>query len=117
MLNLIKPSALKRGNKITNVSLSWDGAGDKEVLSFYGPAILSEFSENVTMFDYTKYWVNKVLFNTKKIGKRYSSSIWTSEYLAWDEGNKNISRKTKEHKGIEVLQGNGKVKGKLIVII
>lgn len=33
------------------------------VASFYGPAILSEFAENVRMFDYTKCWINKVLFN------------------------------------------------------
>lgn len=215
MINLIKPPALKRGDKIATVSLSWGGAGDKEILwrynqgkerlqeefgleviemehtlkgseylynhpekraedfmnafkdnsikgifsciggcesirilpfidfniikenpkvfmgysdttvshmmclkaglsSFYGPSILSEFAENVRMFDYTKYWVNKVLFNTEKIGEIHSSDIWTSEYLPWDEYNKNISKNTKKHEGIEVLQGNGKVKGKLI---
>lgn len=215
MLNLIKPSVLKRGDKVATVSLSWGGAGDKEILwrynqgkkrlknefglevvemehtlkgseylynhpekraedfmnafednsikgifsciggnesirilpfidfdvikknpkvfmgysdttvahmmclkagvsSFYGPAILSEFAENVNMFDYTKYWVNKVLFNTGQIGEIHSSDIWTSEYLAWDESNKNISRNTKVHEGIEVLQGNGKVKGNLV---
>jgi muramoyltetrapeptide carboxypeptidase LdcA involved in peptidoglycan recycling len=215
MLDLIKPAALKRGDKIATVSLSWGGAGDKEILwrynqgkkrlqeefgleviemehtlkgseylynhpekrgedfmnafkdhsikgifsciggeesirmlpfidfevirenpkvfigysdttvahfmclkagisSFYGPAILSEFAENVSMFDYTKHWVNKVLFDTEQIGEVYSSDIWTSERLAWDEGNKNIKRNAKAHEGIEVLQGNGKVKGKLI---
>lgn len=215
MLNLVKPSALKRGDKIATVSLSWGGAGDKEILwrykqgkkrlqeefgleviemehtlkgseylynhpekraedfmnafkdssikgifsciggyesvrmlpfidfniikenpkvfigysdttiahmiclkagisSFYGPSILADFAENIKMFDYTKYWVNKVLFNTDEIGKIHSSDIWTSEYLPWVEDNKNISRTTKEHKGIEVLQGNGKVKGRLI---
>lgn len=215
MLNLIKASHLKRGDKIATVSLSWGGAGDKEILwrynqgkkrlqeefgleviementlkgseylynypekraedfmnafrdnsikgifsciggyesirmlpfidfdvikenlkvfigysdttvahmiclkaglsSFYGPAILSEFAENVTMFDYTKHWINKVLFNSEKIGEIYSSDIWTSEYLPWDESNKNISRKTKAYEGVELLQGNGKVTGKLI---
>lgn len=215
MLNLIKPSVLKRGDKIATVSLSWGGAGDKEILwrynqgkkrlknefglevvemehtlkgseylynhpekraedfmnafkdnsikgifsciggnesirilpfidfdvikknpkvfmgysdttvahmmclkagvsSFYGPAILSEFAENVNMFEYTKYWVNKVLFNTGQIGEIYSSDIWTSEYLEWDESNKNISRNTKVHEGIEVLKGNGKVRGNLV---
>ena len=43
------------------------------VSSFYGPAILSEFAENVKMFDYTKHWVNIVLFNTEQIGEIYSS--------------------------------------------
>ena len=43
------------------------------VSSFYGAAILSEFAENVKMFDYTKHWVNIVLFNTEQIGEIYSS--------------------------------------------
>ena len=43
------------------------------VSSFYGPAILSEFAENVKMFDYTKHWANIVLFNTEQIGEIYSS--------------------------------------------
>lgn len=215
MLDLIKPAALKKGDKIATVSLSWGGAGDKEILwrynqgkkrlqeefgleviemehtlkgseylynhpekraedfmnafkdnsikgifsciggdesirmlpfidfevirdnpkvfigysdttvahfmclkagisSFYGPAILSEFAENVNMFDYTKHWVDKVLFNTEQIGEIYTSDIWTSDRLPWDESNKNIKRNTKTHEGIEVLQGDGKVKGKLI---
>lgn len=215
MLNLIKPSALKRGDKVATVSLSWGGAGDKEILwrynqgkkrleeefglediemehtldgseylynhpekraedfmnafkdnsikgifsciggeesirllsfidfdvikenpkvfigysdttvshimclkagisTFYGPAILSEFAENVKMFDYTKHWVDKVLFNKDKIGEIHSSDIWTSEYLQWDESNKYISRNTNVHGGVEFLQGCGIVNGKLI---
>lgn len=215
MLNLTKPSRLKRGDKIATVSLSWGGAGDKEILwryyqgkkrleeefgleaiementlkgseflynhpekraedfmnafkdksikgifsciggyesirmlpfidfdvirnnpkifigysdttvshmiclkaglsSFYGPAVLSEFAENMNMFDYTKYWINKVLFNTESIGTINSSDIWTSEYLPWDECNKYISRNTKANNGVEVLQGSGKVRGRLI---
>lgn len=31
MLNLIKPSALKKGDKIATVSLSWGGAGDESI--------------------------------------------------------------------------------------
>ena len=215
MLNLIKPPALKKGDKIATVSLSWGGAGDRDLLwrynqgkkrlqeefgleviemdntlkgseyvynhpekraedlmnafkdnsikgifsciggdesirilpfidfniirenpkvfigysdttvghmmclkaglsSFYGPDILSQFGENINMFDYTKDWVNKVLFNTEKIGEIHPSNIWTSEYVSWDESNKNISKKTTEHEGVEILQGSGKVKGRLI---
>lgn len=35
MMNLTKPSHLKRGDKIATVSLSWGGAGDKEILQRY----------------------------------------------------------------------------------
>jgi len=215
MLDLTKPSALKRGDKIAAVSLSWGGAVDKEILwrylqgkkrlqeefgleviementlkgseylynhpekraedfmnafkddsikgifsciggdesirmlpfidfdvlrenpkvfigysdttvahmmclkagisSFYGAAILSEFAESGMMSDYTKYWIEKVLFNTEIIGEVHSSDRWTSEYLPWDETNKNKIRNTTQFEGIEVLQGEGKVHGRLI---
>lgn len=82
--------------------------------SFYGPAILSEFAENVEMFSYTKYWIEKALFNTEIIGKIPSSDIWTSEFLPWDEKNKDIRRKINKNTGYEVLQGKGKIRGHLI---
>ncbi len=39
------------------------------VSSFYGSAILSDFAENVRMFNYIKYWINKVLFNKDQMGE------------------------------------------------
>ncbi|MGL5347522.1 MAG: S66 family peptidase [Peptostreptococcaceae bacterium] len=84
------------------------------ITSFYGPSILAEFAENVEMFDYTKYWINEVLFNNKPVDNIHSSSIWTSEYLPWLESNKDIQRKTYKNKGYEVLQGSGIVRGHLI---
>lgn len=44
------------------------------ISSFYGPAILSEFAENVNMFEYTKYWVNKV--NGIIFGKPYDNKYY-----------------------------------------
>ena len=35
MLNLIKPQRLKKGDKVTTVSLSWGGAGDADLLWRY----------------------------------------------------------------------------------
>ncbi len=35
MINLIKPQSLKRGDKIATVSLSWGGAGDRDILWRY----------------------------------------------------------------------------------
>ena len=67
--------------------------------TFYGPSILAEFAENVDMFEYTKYWTEKVLFDSSIIGNIESSPIWTSEFLPWEEKNKNIQRKTKENNG------------------
>lgn len=84
------------------------------VSSFYGPAILSDFAENNKMFDYTKEYISKMLFNNNPIGDIKSSEIWTSEYLPWEEKNKFISRKVKDNTGYELLQGSGKVQGHLI---
>ena len=43
------------------------------LVSYYGPSVMCEFGEYVKMFDYTKHWVNIVLFNTERIGEIYSS--------------------------------------------
>jgi muramoyltetrapeptide carboxypeptidase LdcA involved in peptidoglycan recycling len=84
------------------------------ISSFYGASILAEFAENVKMFDYTKHWLKKVLFDNSLIGNIDSSPIWTSEHLPWEEKNKLIQRNTQANNGYELLQGNGIVRGPLI---
>jgi len=84
--------------------------------SYYGPSILAEFAENVEMHDYTIKWLKKVLFNNQSIGEIEESKYWTSQMLPWDnKENSKIKRKmNKEKRGYELLQGSGKVRGKLI---
>lgn len=82
--------------------------------SFYGPSILAEFAENVEMHDYTKHWVEKVLFNNSEIGKIEPSPGWTSKYLEWKERNWTIKRDLQPNAGYELLQGSGIAKGRLI---
>lgn len=82
--------------------------------SFYGPSILAEFAENMEMFDYTKHWIEKVLFTNECIGPIDSSPVWTSEYLPWEEKNKDIKRKVQSNTGYEVLQGHGVARGRLL---
>lgn len=84
------------------------------VSSFYGASVLNEFAENVQMHDYTVEHINKTLFNSEKIGGIKSSELWTSEYLPWLIENKNIKRKLLNNTGYELLQGKGRVQGKLI---
>lgn len=81
--------------------------------SFYGPALLSEFAENVSMFDYTKQWIERTLFTDEVIGEIEPSTIWTSEYLPWIIENKNIQRRVHLNQGFEWLQGSGVVSGRL----
>lgn len=84
------------------------------ISSFYGPSILAEFAENVEMFEYTKYWINKTLFENIPLGNIKASPIWTSDYLPWKEENKFIKRRVKNNNGYELLQGKGIIKGHLL---
>jgi len=82
--------------------------------SFYGASILAEFAENIEIFDYTKEYIEKVLFNNKVIGEISPCDYWTSERLAWEEINKDTPKKLNKNNGYELLQGSGKVQGRLI---
>ena len=84
------------------------------ISSFYGASVLAEFAENIEIFDYTKEYIEKVLFNNKVIGEINPCDYWTSEYLAWEETNKDIRKKLNKNNGYELLQGSGKVQGRLI---
>ncbi len=82
--------------------------------SFYGPAILVDFAENVEMNPYTITAVKGALFSNEVIGDIQPAKEWTSEYLEWIEVNKNQRRKMKQNTGYELLQGSGTVQGRLI---
>ncbi|HBM91324.1 MAG TPA: LD-carboxypeptidase [Rhodospirillaceae bacterium] len=83
--------------------------------SFYGPAILSEFAENVACHPYTIESVRKTLFALDELGEIAPSPKWTGERLAWDKPeNATIQRKLYPNAGPRVLQGKGTASGPLI---
>ncbi|MFA1819302.1 S66 peptidase family protein [Virgibacillus oceani] len=82
--------------------------------SFYGPAIMTDFAENVEMIPYTVDMVKRTLFSNEAIGEIKPAEAWTSEFLEWAEGNKNKQRTMQMNKGYEILQGKGVVEGRLI---
>src|SRR5699024_7820741 len=84
------------------------------IVSFYGPAVLTDFAENVRMDDYTIEMVKRTLFSTDVIGKINPAEKWTSEFIPWEEKNKDIVRKRQANSGYEVIQGGGTVVGELI---
>lgn len=86
------------------------------LMSYYGPVVMCEFAENKEMHEYTKKYVNEVLFENKENIKITSSPKWTSEYLDWSiKENNNISRKMQnEIHGYEILQGEGSFEGELL---
>ncbi|MFJ7471306.1 S66 peptidase family protein [Peribacillus frigoritolerans] len=85
-----------------------------ELYSFYGPAILTDFAENVEMDPYTIEMVNRTLFSNEIIGEIQPAKEWTSEHLEWIEENKNRRRTMQKNLGYEVLQGSGVAQGHLI---
>lgn len=82
--------------------------------SFYGPAVLTDFAENVAMDPYTIDMVRRTLFSNGVIGEIKPPQAWTSERLEWVEENKGKRRKMQPNEGYELLQGSGVVKGRLI---
>lgn len=84
------------------------------ISSIYGPTLLVDFAENVSMHPYTVDNIKKTLFSDEPIGKIKASHEWTSEYLPWLEENKNRQRKYIKNKGYELLQGSGTARGRLI---
>lgn len=84
------------------------------ISSFYGPAILTDFAENVEMHAYTVEAVKKTLFSNEVIGEVKPASEWTSERIEWLIENKDKQRKMNSNKGYELLQGSAVVQGRLI---
>ncbi|WP_066300112.1 S66 family peptidase [Bacillus sp. FJAT-29937] len=82
--------------------------------SYYGPAVLTDFAENVEMDPYTIEMVKRILFSNEVIGEIEPAENWTSERLEWAESNRNKRRKMQPNSGYEVLQGKGVVQGRLI---
>lgn len=84
------------------------------IRSYYGASVLNDFAENGEMSPYTIKWINKVLFSDEVIGKIPQSDIFTSQFLSWDNEDCNTKRTFIQNNGYEILQGHGKVQGRLI---
>ncbi|WP_343769220.1 S66 peptidase family protein [Oceanobacillus oncorhynchi] len=82
--------------------------------SFYGPAIMTDFAENVAMDDYTVQAIQSMLFEAEAVGGIPAPEKWTSEFLEWDISNKSIARTMYPNQGYELLQGSGIAQGNLI---
>lgn len=80
--------------------------------SFYGPAVLTDFAENVEMHSYTINFIQRTFFSADPIGRIEPAKEWTSEFLEWThESNSQIKRKMQTN---QVLQGEGTVSGRLL---
>lgn len=86
------------------------------LVTFYGPAIMAGFAENVGMFPYMVESVRKTLFHAEPIGSiAPNNNGWTVEILDWDEpANQAKRRKLNPATGWRFLQGKGVRRGHLI---
>lgn len=85
------------------------------LVSFYGPSVMCEFGEYVSMFEYTKAALRNVLFNDTTGYKILPSPQWSDDFVPWQEENIHTIKNLKpDAHGYEVLQGKGKVKGHLL---
>ena len=85
------------------------------MVSYYGPCLICDFAEYVDMYDYTENAVRELLFDAKDNHEIKKCDYWTNEHIHWCEENMNKAKKRiKDEKGYEVIQGSGKVTGKLL---
>ena len=84
------------------------------ISSMYGPAILTDFAENIAMTPYTVEAVRRVLFSPDPIGEILPSDSWTSQRLEWLEENKDTARTFRPNSPYELVQGTGTARGPLI---
>lgn len=63
--------------------------------SFYGPAVMTAFAENIEMHGYSIQGIERVLFSNEVIGEiPQNKEGWTKEHLDWaTSSNQNIKRK------------------------
>lgn len=84
------------------------------LVTFYGPAVLTQFAENPTILPYTKTYLKKALMKTNPIGKIKPSTQWTDEILDWfKKEDLKRPRKMKRNKGWEWLKF-GKAEGPIL---
>ena len=82
--------------------------------SIYGPAVLSDFAENVAMPSYTLNFVKRTLFSAEPIGQVPPAPNWCSDRLEWVISNKDTTRQFRANTGYELIQGTGVARGRLI---
>ena len=87
-----------------------------DLVSFYGPTIMSGFAENTGMFPYMVESVRRSLFSSAPIGEiNPNSDGWTVERLDWaNPQNQSRKRSLTPTSGWKFLQGKGVRQGHLI---
>ena len=80
----------------------------------YGPALLTDFAENIAMDEYTVDSIKRTWFSAEPIGEITTSPHIRKIGLSWDFENKNTERPLVKNPGYESIGGTGKGRGHLI---
>ncbi|WP_411844202.1 S66 peptidase family protein [Salinicoccus sp. HZC-1] len=80
----------------------------------YGPALLTDFAENVVMDEYTIDSIKRTWFSSDDIGRIEPAETIREFGLKWDEENKDIERSHFTNPGYESINGESTVQGHLI---
>lgn len=84
------------------------------VVSFYGPCLLVDMAENGGIFDFTKVVFEEMVMNSHESYQFPWRKEWTSQFVSWNEDNKDVCRKLQPDEGGIKLQGSGIVEGRLL---
>lgn len=84
------------------------------LVSFYGPAVLTQFAENPEILSYTRRYFEKAVMQSKPIGKITPSPQWADEILDWfRKEDLKRPRKMKKNSGWQWLK-KGKARGPIL---
>lgn len=84
------------------------------IASFYGPAILTDFAENVEMDAYTTHWIRKTLFQNEPLGTIPTSPYYHEFGILWNENTHHTPRPKVDNHDYEVINGHGIATGQLL---
>lgn len=84
------------------------------IASFYGPAILTDFGENVEMDDYTTHWIRQTLFHNEPLGSIPTSPYYRRFGLLWNERTHATPRPKMDNHSYEIINGTGRATGQLL---
>jgi len=85
-----------------------------KLITFYGPAVLTQFAENPKLLPYTETYLKKAVMETRPVGKIQPSSQWTDEILDWfKKEDLKRPRKVRRNRGWQWLR-KGKAEGLIL---
>ncbi|MEB8102205.1 S66 family peptidase [Staphylococcus xylosus] len=96
---------------VTSIHMLFNQAN---VTSYYGPALLTDFAENIKMDDYTVEQIYNILFENHRITDVPNSKYIRDNSIDWLKENEFTQRDYIYKGDYEVINGSGKAKGHLI---